>query len=106
MNYIPYIKTRKLKPNKLLFLIRREPDEFSADKSDTGLESYIDELMNTVIKFEDKWYLPVFSKIQVILNPKSTKEWRNKVEDVIRKTKSQIPQAIIKGEEEYKNQSQ
>ena len=90
--------------NKLSLLASRAPDEMAADKSETGLEAFIDELMNTVIEFDNKWCLPVFGKIQVILNPKSTQEWRSKIEDVIKKTESQIPEATIEGEEEYKNQ--
>ena len=88
--------------NKLSFLTCRG-DEVLEDKSDKGLEAFVDEVINTVVKFENKWYLPVFSKLQMILNPKSTEEWRSRIEDVIKKTEIQIPEAMIQGEEEYKN---
>lgn len=87
---------------KLSFLAQRASDEMAADKTKTGLDHFIDEALNA-LKQDDqgRWYMILTEKMQIILNPRASKAFKDQVKQALEHTKHQLPSIQEKGLEAF-----
>jgi len=83
---------------KLSFIVQRASDEMALDKTGSGLNAYIDEVLSALKRDnQGRWYLVLNEKMQVILNPDASVAFKHQVQQALNHTKHQIPAIQQKG---------
>ncbi|MGH8013906.1 MAG: hypothetical protein ACREQ4_15570 [Candidatus Binataceae bacterium] len=63
---------------RLFFVVQRAPREFAADKSQAGLQAFIDEIRSVIA--HNRGYLPLAEKMQVMWHPEASADFSRKID--------------------------